>query len=288
LPYGCLPERRQYGRDVFEKDSIGSYDKHTLALESLAMLVEKVSNPMQTDRCLAGPRPPLNDDQVFGRPSDDLVLVGLNGRDDVAHSSRACPAQFGKQWIRHATVARGNGRGIEEVFLKNVDQDPVVVKEITASCVESQRVTNGGPVERRGRARSPVNDHGPIALVLYVSPPDVESLSRVLVDAAETKGAGGCDETRDPPRELYTNDLRINLSRAQLLGDEPLRAPTHRVQALVSKIDVVLLARDVGMRAHPCSFLPNPKLVWVDKKRTIRSAGEPPTGSTGLLRRVDP
>ena len=54
---------------------------------------------MEPDRGLAGARAPLDGEQLVERGTDDLVLLGLDGGDDVEHLARAGPLQLGEESV---------------------------------------------------------------------------------------------------------------------------------------------------------------------------------------------
>ena len=61
------------------------------------MVVEKEGRPVQSDGGLAGPRTALDGQELVERGPDDLVLLGLNGCDDVEHLARTCASSSAKR-----------------------------------------------------------------------------------------------------------------------------------------------------------------------------------------------
>ena len=61
------------------------------------MFEQQVGRPVQADDGLAAPRPPLHDEDPGQRGSDDLVLLGLDRGDDVAHPPGAPRRERGHQ-----------------------------------------------------------------------------------------------------------------------------------------------------------------------------------------------
>ncbi len=64
------------------------------------MGVEEVCRPVEGHRGFAGARAPLHHQHPGQRGSDDLVLLTLDGRDDVGHPARSGPVQSGQQGRR--------------------------------------------------------------------------------------------------------------------------------------------------------------------------------------------
>ncbi len=92
-----LAERREHLLDVAEEQRVRPDDEDTLALEREPVRVEQVGGSVQRDRGLAGSRPALDDQHASERGADDLVLLALDGRDDVTHVPGAGLAQGREQ-----------------------------------------------------------------------------------------------------------------------------------------------------------------------------------------------
>ena len=63
------------------------------------MVVEEEGGTVQTDRRLTRPRTALDGHQPVQWGADDLVLLGLDGGDDVEHLAGAGPFQLGQQGV---------------------------------------------------------------------------------------------------------------------------------------------------------------------------------------------
>ena len=84
-----LAQRRQHLLDVAEEQAVGPDDEHALALEREPVGVEEVGGAVQGDDGLAGARAALHDEHAGQLGADDLVLLALDGGDDVAEAAGA-------------------------------------------------------------------------------------------------------------------------------------------------------------------------------------------------------
>ena len=116
----------------------------------------------------------------------------------VATISRIAP-------VRAAPISASTGSGmpvaarrvgIVELLVEVGGQSPSTDRE-SAAMAEAERVDAGGPVERRGDRRSPVDDHGIVGIVFDVPAADVPAVG-VLVG--------------DPPEEVAGTGLRRSSS----------------------------------------------------------------------------
>jgi hypothetical protein len=118
-----LAERRQHLRDVREERPVGPHDEHAAAPQPVTVGVEQVRGAVQADGGLAGPWRALNADRLDDVGAHDLVLLRLDGRDDVAHRSGARTLDLGLQDAAAQVVlrrvdemlvlVRGEGAGLE-------------------------------------------------------------------------------------------------------------------------------------------------------------------------------
>ena len=92
-----LGERRQHLGDVAQEGRVGPEDQHALLGELGAVGVEQVGRAVQRHRGLAGARAALHDEHAGQPGADHLVLLGLDGLDDVAHPAGAVGGQRGQQ-----------------------------------------------------------------------------------------------------------------------------------------------------------------------------------------------
>ncbi|MGB8380004.1 MAG: hypothetical protein WCG47_01940 [Dermatophilaceae bacterium] len=168
MPDGHFPEGRQHRTDVVEEGRVGPDDEHSGAREPVPVRVEQPGGPVQAHGGLAGPRRALD---AHGRRRigpHQLVLLGLDGRDDVSH--RPDPGAF-DLLLQDRAVLRGLGRVLEVLVL--VCRELAAVDAEPASAGHSERVGPGGPVERTGQLGPPVDDDRVAAFVAHVPPADV-------------------------------------------------------------------------------------------------------------------
>ncbi len=92
-----LAERGQHLLDVAQERRVRADDEHAALRQLAAVGVEQVGRAVQRHRGLAGPGPALDDEHAVHPGPDDPVLLGLDGRDDVAHAPGAPGAQRGEQ-----------------------------------------------------------------------------------------------------------------------------------------------------------------------------------------------
>ena len=137
---------------------------------------------MQCHRRLPCARPTLDDQDPGQRRADDLVLLALNGADDVAHVARPGLAQRGQersgaaqdQPVRQeplATVTElrstgsggrrhpGAAFGVDEVFVLEPEHGPAPHGEVAAAG-QPLRVETGGPVKGLGDRGTPSTTSG--------------------------------------------------------------------------------------------------------------------------------
>ena len=86
--------------------------------------------------------------------ADDLVLLGLDRRDDVAHRPGARPLDLGGEDARCGRLAVAVGQA-----LVLVGREPTAVHPEPAAQVDAHRLGRGGAVVGRGDPRAPVDDH---------------------------------------------------------------------------------------------------------------------------------
>ena len=188
LLHAGLAERRQHPLDVAEEDPIRPDDEHSLIFEREPVGVEEVRRPVERDDGLAGAGTALHDEHsVLGR-SDDLVLLTLDGGDDVAERAGATALERGEQrrvaaqpvWpisVEPFVVAETEVALAEE-FVLDAEERAALDDEV-ATPGEAHRVAAGGAVERLRDRRPPVDHDGLAVLVGDREAPDVEVLQRV-------------------------------------------------------------------------------------------------------------
>ena len=151
---------------------------------------EEVRRPVQRHRGLAGARAALHD-QHPGQPGPDhLVLLGLDGLDDVAHPPGPAGGQRGQQRRLAGDVlaaAARAGRQVEHLVV-----DPGQLAALGPQVPppgHPLRGHRGGEVERPGRGRPPVDQQRVLIAVLgeQPDPADVARIVRGEIEPAETE-----------------------------------------------------------------------------------------------------
>ena len=101
-----LAERRQHLLDVAEEQPVRADDEHALALEREPVRVEQVGGAVQRHDGLAGARAALHDQDPGQLGPDDLVLLALDGGDDVAEPAGAGRLERRQERARPVSSAR--------------------------------------------------------------------------------------------------------------------------------------------------------------------------------------
>ena len=158
-PHPHLAERGQHGADVVEERPVGADDEHAGPLELRAEGVEQPRGAVQADGGLAGAGRPLHADAGADVAAHDLVLLGLDRRDDVAHRAGAGALDLGGE--DGAVV--GAVAGGEALVL--VGREPAAVDAEPPTQLDAHRLGGRGPVERRGDRGAPVDDDRVAAVV---------------------------------------------------------------------------------------------------------------------------
>ena len=122
------------------------------------MFEQEVRRPVERNGRLARAGTTLHHQEAVQRSADDLVLLGGDGGDDVAHRSGSFAVELGQQGVGDPA---GDGRAIRvvEVLFEDVDQIGAGGREAAAH-VETQRVVHRRPVERDRDRRPPVDHQG--------------------------------------------------------------------------------------------------------------------------------
>ena len=145
---------------------------------------------MQGDDRLAGARAALDDEHAGLRRADDLVLLGLDRGDDVAERAGAAALERGEQrrvaaqlgpspscrLVRHEAVVVADAEVAAAEQLVLDAEDGAALDGEVAAAHEAHRLAAGGPVERLGDRRPPVDDDRLGLLVGDGEAADVEAL----------------------------------------------------------------------------------------------------------------
>ncbi len=171
-----LAQGRQHRRDVGQERPVRADHQHAGPAQPLAVQVEQVGGAVQADGGLAGAGRALHADRDVQVGPDQLVLLRLDGGDDVAHGPDAGPLDLGGQ---------DPARGAElltavEVLVFEAGQQPGGEPEPAADR-DALRLARAGPVERPGHRRPPVEHHRLAVVVGDVPAPDVVAVPGVVL-----------------------------------------------------------------------------------------------------------
>ena len=238
-PTPGLAERGQHRADVVEERAVRADDEHARPVELVAERVEQPGGAVQADRRLAGAGRSLHADAGADVAAHDLVLLGLDRRDDVAHRADAGPLDLRRE------DAAGCGRVAGGEVLVLVGGEAAAVDAEAAPQLHAHRLGGGGPVERRGDRGPPVDDHRVAVVVADVPAPDVERLLAVLgahVDPAEEQGGARVVLQRGDPAGEHLPEQLAGPGVGGLLRLEPVGGLPHPTQVVAGVVEVGLLA----------------------------------------------
>lgn len=214
-PDALLPEAREDIGDVPQVGA-GRADEQDPAapVGEPGVGVQEVRGAVQGDDRLSRARPAVHHERAPGTRTDDGVLVGLDGAENVPHPLRPVAAEAGDE--RRLVVERGMpGDGVRVEHLVPVVADPATAPAVSAAAPQPHRVGVGGTEERLGGGGAPV-DQQPAALAVgEAEPADVHRCGAVL--------AGHVPEAEIEPEA----------AQGAQAGGEPvdLRVPVHRLAA---------------------------------------------------------
>ncbi len=200
-----LAQRRQHLVDVAQERGVGADQQHAAPGQPLAVGVEQVGGPVQGHGGLAGARTALHHQHAVRVGADDLVLLGLDGGDDVAHPPGAVGVERGQQGglagqpaPRVAGPVPVHRARVEHLVVDAGDGAPAG-PDVPAAA-HPVRGGGGGHVERGGGRGAPVHQQWPVLVgrVEQADATDVAALSVRQVEAPETQSVLGRVELRDP------------------------------------------------------------------------------------------
>ncbi len=166
---------------------------------------------MEADRGLPRARPALDDERRLGLASDQAVLVGLDGRDDVAHAVVARTLELLEQEV--VDGGRSVGERAVERFVADAGERLAFHAETTTQR-DSVRIRRGGGVEGPCRRCLPVDDDHAV-VVIDPAPPDVERiLGCVEVEPAEAERSVGIVVAAQAPDRPRLDRLGRDVGRA--------------------------------------------------------------------------
>ncbi len=248
-----LAERRQNGFDVLQERRRRPDDEHARAAQPVAVRIEQVGGAMQGDGGLACARAALHDQHAGDLRADDAVLLRLDGRHDVGHSTGALGSEGGQQRalaLQFGLLVRQECRVEHLVF--DADDVAALGREVAAGS-GAQRGCRGRLVERARLGHTPVEQDR-----LLVGIPEADAAD-VAMHAAEqfeaTEGQPVLDLAELGDAILVQPGERIPLG-ASLVGAAD-RAALHTLELLagvvaqgveprIEAVNVVAFAVDLG------------------------------------------
>jgi hypothetical protein len=224
-----------------------------LALEREAVCVQEVGSAVQRDGRLSCAGAALHDNNATEGRANDLVLLGLNRGDDVGHPASPGTAECFEQCgfaDEYDIVAVRLPRQVKDLV---VDADHAATpRQQVSTANQTKWLTGGGPVERLGYGRAPINDERLTVFVVDGDPPDVKGLAVDPVNAAETQAQRPEFEFREPARAGALAHVALDRMRRLLHADRQLRgreASGQHLQVLeagVGPVEVGLLGGYFG------------------------------------------
>ena len=165
------------------------------------VVVEQEGGPVQPDGRLAGARATLHGEELVEGSADDLVLLGLDGGDDVEHLAGAGPFELGQEGIAATQPGRAGGVLATAEEVVGDGHDRAAIDHDLATPGEPERVLGAGPIEGHGHRGPPVHDDRIGPGVLHVAAADVPGGPLLLVDPPEEEGSRAVGQERHPPGE---------------------------------------------------------------------------------------
>ena len=167
------------------------------------MVVEEERRPVEPDGGLAGARAALDGQELVERRPDDLVLLGLDGGDDVEHLAGAGPLELGQEGVA-ATQPRSCWSIVpgptEEVV--GHGHDRAAIDHDLAATGKPEGVLGTGPVEGHGDGRPPVDDdRDPTRVSSTCRRPMCQVGPSSSSIRPKRSGRGLSARSDDPPRE---------------------------------------------------------------------------------------
>ena len=232
------------------------------------MRVKQVRRPVQRDHGLAGPRTALHHQHPGQSGPDDLVLLGLDRRDDLVHPPGAARAERRQQRRladQRAAFAVSQCFGVQEVVV-DPDHGPAVQADVPPAC-DAERLGGSGPVEHLRDRRPPVDQQRVVVVVEQADAPDVEPFAGGLVDPPETQSALDRRQLRESPGEQLRERFALRPGLIRPGGFLDLNAPefavglfTQHIEPLVHDGHFALLSSDLLLQhPGPRSFLALPE-----------------------------
>ena len=215
----ALAQRGKHLPDVVQEGVVGPDDEHSRAPQPVRVRVEQVRGTVQAHRCLAGARRALHAQRGVQVGAHEVVLVGLDGGDDVAH--RAHPRTF--DLLAQQVRTQAQGLALVEVLVLVGGQFAVVEAEPAAQSHAHPRV-RGGAVEGPGDRSAPVDDHWVTLVVAHVPAADMQALGgvvvlRIAVGAAEERRGVGFGRQRGEALRPHPSQALAGQGVHAVVGD---------------------------------------------------------------------
>jgi hypothetical protein len=200
---------------------------------------------------LAGSRAARHDRHAGRGGADRVVLLPLDGRDDVPHAVAGGLGEAGQQRpvADHPHLGRSRLR-VEQVVGDAGDPFPGRLDHPAPD--DPLRVGRGGPVERRRRRRAPVDDQRFRVLAADAEPAHVVGGAGGQVEAAEDQALTLPVQRLPAPRGVEDHRVALDEGLEGAGAGDPVplllrpgRVGTQLGEAGVDAVDVLLLDRDL-------------------------------------------
>jgi hypothetical protein len=146
---------------VVQERRVGAYDEYTVAFDPLALRIEQVGDAVQRHHRFAGAGSALDYQHPGMVEPDDLVLLGLDRRDDVAHALPTRRIDRGQQCVIPASLTGGTA----EDLVGEVDDPSSAGMELAAQ-THVLRCRSGRDIERASSGRPPIEQQRFVFVVL--------------------------------------------------------------------------------------------------------------------------
>ena len=143
---------------------------------------------MQGHNGLAGARASLNNEEALQWRTDDLVLLALDGGNNVAKTASARCFERSDERAMALNVSGGclfvEPAEIAKELVVDVEQRATAGSKVSAT-VEPERVGTCRPIERLGSGSPPVDNNGVLGSVPHANTANVKRIAKlfVVVDA---------------------------------------------------------------------------------------------------------
>ena len=185
-----LAQRRQYLPDVAQEGGVRADDEYAALLQQPTVGVEQEGGAVQGDGRLAGTGAALHDEDAGQGGPDDVVLLSLDGLDDVTHPPGTAGTHGGQQGrlAGESLMAGRISRCEVQDLVVEADHLPVPGLDVPPQQHVLGR-DGGGQVEGPRRCRAPVHQQLLVVLGITVNSEaaDVAAIPVTKVEPAEAK-----------------------------------------------------------------------------------------------------